>query len=259
VKPHNPASPKTVRDFRRQVASEASCLESLIQSRWPEGCSCSRCGYEASWAFAQHKRLVCRRCRKETSPRAGTLRQRSHVPIQEWFWAADLVATLTPGIRALQLQRQLGRGSYRTAWFRRTRLRRGRVHDSRTKLTDVVEADAPLIGGPVKHLRGRGGIHGPSKSVVVGAVQIVSSTEKNGAFREKAGRLRRARIDHADEAMIGSVLREHVAPGAVIRSDGWRGYSNRALQGVPHEQRLVGPPGRAHIVAPPLSTGSSPI
>ncbi len=57
-------------------------------------------------------------------------------------------------------------------------------------------------------------------------------------------------IDHADAAMIGSVLREHVEPGAVSRSDGWRGYANMALQGFQHDQRLVGNPWRAPLVAP---------
>lgn len=250
MKPHKPAYPKTVRDFRRQFASEESCIESRIQRRWPEGFSCPRCGHEAYWAFAKRTRLVCRRCRKETSPIAGTLMHRSHVPIQEWFWAAYLVATMTPGIRALQLQRQLGLGSDRTAWFRLNRLRLGRVNDSRTTLPNVVEADETIIGGPAKYMRGRGVIHGPYKSLVVGAVQIVSYTDKNGESREKAGRLRLALIDHADEAMIGSVLRENVEPGAIIRSDGWRGYSKMALTGFQHDQRLVGNPGRAHRVAP---------
>ena len=41
---------------------------------------------------------------------------RSHLPIQEWFWAADLMATHTLGMSALPLQRQLGRGGYQNAW-----------------------------------------------------------------------------------------------------------------------------------------------
>lgn len=130
------------------------------------------------------------------------------------------------------------------------RLRKGRVNDSRTKLPDVVEADETLIGGPVNPMRGRGVIRGPSTSVVVGAVPSVSYTDQHGESRAKAGRLRLARIDHADEAMIGSVLREHVEPGAGSRSDGWRGYSIMALKGFQHDQRLVGNPGRAPLVAP---------
>jgi hypothetical protein len=66
---------------------------------------------------------------------------RSHVPIQEWFWAAYLVTTLTPRISALQLQRQLDLGSYRTAWFMLNRLRKGTVSDSRSRLSGIVEAD----------------------------------------------------------------------------------------------------------------------
>ena len=59
---------------------------------------------------------------------------RSHVPIQEWFWAAYLVATHTPGMSAWQLQRQLGIGSYDTAWHMLHRLRKGMVHEDRTRL-----------------------------------------------------------------------------------------------------------------------------
>ena len=118
--------------------------------------------------------------------------QRSHVPIQEWCRAADLVAMLTPGLSALPWQRQLGRGSCRTAWVMLNRLRLGMVNDWRTTRPDVVEADETHIGGPVKHLRGRGVIRGPDKSLVVGAVQIVSYRDTNGESREQAGQLRLA-------------------------------------------------------------------
>ena len=30
----------------------------------------------------------CRSCGRQTSPIAGTILHRSHVPLQEWFWAA---------------------------------------------------------------------------------------------------------------------------------------------------------------------------
>ena len=102
-----PAYPKTVREFRMQFATEEACVQYLIQSRWGDGFSCPRCQHGEYWYLPKRKLLVCRSCRKETSPTAGTLMHRSHVPIQEWFWAAYLVTTLTPGISALQLQRQL--------------------------------------------------------------------------------------------------------------------------------------------------------
>ena len=89
----------------------------------------------------------------------------SHVPIQEWFWAAYLVATLTPGISAIQLQRQIGIGSYRTAWFMLSRLRKAMVNDSRTQLSGLIEADETLLGGPAKGRKGRGVVQAPNVSL----------------------------------------------------------------------------------------------
>lgn len=242
--------PKTLGDFRQTFASDDSCFQYLIQSRWPEGFSCPRCQASTYWFRPGRKLLVCQSCRKETSPLAGTLLHRSHVPIQEWFWAAYLVATFTPGISALQLQRQLGVGSYRTAWFMLNRLRKGMLNDSRTSLSGIVEADETLIGGPVKHTRGRGGTHDTHKSLVVGAVESIAYVDKNGKQKERAGRVRLEVIRHADEATIGTFLNKNVKPGSTIRSDGWRGYSKTALLGYKHEQRIVGAPERAHQVAP---------
>jgi len=250
VKTIKPAYPKTVRDFRRQFASEEACVQYLIQSRWPDGFSCPSCQHDVYWYLTKRKLLVCRSCRKETSPIAGTLMHRSHVPIQEWFWAAYLMTTLTPGISALQLQRQLGLGSYRTAWFMLNRLRKGMVNDSRSLLSGIVEADETIIGGPIKNKRGRGVTHGTHNSLVVGAVVVIPYVDKKGDACEKAGRLRLAIIHNADEETIGSFLNKNVEPGSVIRSDGWRGYSKTAMKGYNHDIRIVGSPERAHLVAP---------
>ena len=87
---------------------------------------------------------------------AGTILHRSKIPIQEWFWAAYLVATHTPGISARQLQRQLGVSSYETAWYLLQRLRKGMVNDTRTPLAGLIEADETIIGGPATGKKGRG-------------------------------------------------------------------------------------------------------
>lgn len=175
---------------------------------------------------------------------------RSHVPIQDWFWAAYLVSTFTPGISAVQLQRQLGLGSCRTAWFMLHRLRKGMVNDSRSKLAGVVEADEAFVGGPAKTKRGRGVADSPNKSLIVGAVEVVTYKTKSGATEEMAGRLRLEVIKNADEETIGKFLRDNVEAGTKVRSDGWKGYSKSALAGYGHEQRIVGAPSRAHQVAP---------
>lgn len=165
---------------------------------------------------------------------------RSHLSIQEWFWAAYLVATLTPGISALQLQRQLGLGCYQTAWFLLSRLRRGMVNDTRVPLSGTVEADETIVGGPVKGKKGRGVTQGSHASLVVGAVEVQSFSTSTGRTQERAGRLRLTLIQHADEKTIRQFLQRNVIPGSVVKTDGWRGYSKTALVDYVHDAKVQG-------------------
>ena len=59
----------------------------------------------------------CKACGKQTSVTAGTVMHGTRTPLTLWFWAAYLVSTHTPGMSALQLQRQLGIKRYETAWL----------------------------------------------------------------------------------------------------------------------------------------------
>src|SRR5215831_13871106 len=67
----------------------------------------------------------------------------SKLPLTIWFWAAFLMATHSNGISALQLQNQLGLGSYRTAWMLCAKLRRAMVNPAREPLSGVLDAVAP--------------------------------------------------------------------------------------------------------------------
>jgi hypothetical protein len=76
---------------------------------------------------------------------AGTILHASKLPLTTWFWAAFLMATHSNGISALQLQNQLGLGSYRTAWMLCAKLRRAMVNPQREPLSGIVEADETFI------------------------------------------------------------------------------------------------------------------
>jgi transposase-like protein len=173
---------------------------------------------------------------------AGTIMHRSKIPAQDWFAAAYHVATFTPGISAVQLQRQLGIKSNDTAWYLLHRLRKGMVNGTRSQIAGLVEADETFIGGPEKGKRGRGA---GNKSLVVGAVEVIVYQDKNGKRCERAGRLRLALIPDATEESLGAFLTENVKPKSRIRTDGWKGYSDAALEDFIHHVRVVGTQ-RAH-------------
>lgn len=237
--------PNTVKEFRKIFSSEHACVQYLIQSRWPDGFRCPRCEHDGYWFKPSRKTVVCGNCRREISPTAGTLLHRSHVGIQDWFWTAYTVATMTPGLSALQLQRQLGI-QYRSAWFMLNRLRKAMVNDARSQLSGLVEADETFIGGTAKNKKGRGVIASPNKSLVVGAVEVIRYVDAEGKQQERAGRLRLSMIADASEGSLGTFVEKNVAPGSRIRTDGWPGYSEAALAEYIHHVRVIGPYQRAH-------------
>jgi transposase-like protein len=235
-----------MREFRRQFATTDACREYLVPCRWPDGFSCPRCGFQKAWLNRKRFLFECQQCSRQTSPMAGTVMHRTHLPIQEWFWAAYLVATHTPGISALQLQRQLGIGGYHNAWHMLHRLRKGMVSENRTKISGLVEVDEAFLGGPAKGKRGRGITVSENCSLIVGAVEVLVYSGDDGRRRERAGRLRLAMIPNAGEDSLGPFLSENVEPRSRVRTDGWRGYSDAALEDFIHYVRRIGTAERAH-------------
>jgi transposase-like protein len=230
-----PDFPRTILDFQRRFPDDQACMEYLFASRWPEGFCCPRCGYGQAWPVAR-RRLVweCASCHRQTSVTAGTVLHKTHTPLHLWFWAAYLMATATPGISALQLQRQLGLGRYETAWMLLHKLRRAMVNPERTQLRSPVEVDECLLSG---HSELRGGRrHGAHALVIVAAEVRGSGT----------GRVRLQVIDNASADILCGFVTATVEPGATVHTDAWQGYKRLTRLGYDHQprsqraQRLLG-------------------
>lgn len=242
--------PKTILDFATQFPNDGVCLKYLIQNRWPDGFVCPSCHQPGGWWLAKYRRFECTQCHRQTSPLAGTLLHRSHLPIHTWCWAAYLMATHTPGISAVQLQRQLGISKIDSAWFLLHRLRQGMVRRDREPLAGMVEADETYIGGPSKGYKGRGVIAALNKSLIAGAVDVHTYPSKNGDQEKKAGRLRLQILKAASADEIKTFLTTNVTLGRTIKSAGWRSYSADAMKGYHHLKHGQGRPERARELAP---------
>ena len=98
--------------------------------------------------------------------------ERSHTPLNVWFWAAYLVASQTPGMSAVQFQRQLGLSRYETAFQILHKLRSGMVRPNQDRIggqpKNHVEVDETWVGG---RTRGEGrGVH--HKVLVSCAIEV---------------------------------------------------------------------------------------
>ena len=124
--------PDSLLAFQHMFPDDDACAAWLIEMRWPDGFVCPACGHEKGWALRRKAHTFeCAGCRRQTSVTAGTILHASKLPLTLWFWAAYLMATHSNGISALQLQKQLGIGSYRSAWLLAHKLRASMVDPER--------------------------------------------------------------------------------------------------------------------------------
>jgi transposase-like protein len=164
--------------------------------------------------------------------------ERTHTPLSVWFWAAYLVASQTPGISAVQLQRQLGLSRYETAFQILHKLRAGMVRPDQDQIggkpDEHVEADETWIGG---RTRGEGrGVH--HKSLVAAAVEVRQrkpgtklNPRRSGRY---AGRVRLAVVPDRSARALGGFVKTVVVPGARIITDDWSGYAGLTKHGFNH-------------------------
>ena len=236
--------PATLLEWIDQFPDEEACWTYLRQVRWPEGFSCPRCAGRRA-TFLESRRLwQCRGCRHQVSLTAGTVFHGTRVPPRKWFLAIFFLARHTQGISALQLQRDLGLGSYQTAWTLLHKLRSGLPRRSHQLLSGDVEADEAFVGGPRSGgKRGRGS---PNKTMVAVLVE---------RRKDSAGAAFLAAVDNASSEQLGATVRGALAgQETTLITDGLPTYGPLAATGVVHERHIQGPAKRAGEILPWVHT-----
>ena len=221
--------PQDFLEFNTRFGTDEQCREYLFQARWPDGFRCDSCGHGDAYTLRTRLVYECVACRKQHSLLAGTIFEQTKTGLTRWFLAVHLVTSSKGGIAAAELQRQLGFGSYQTAWSWLHKLRKAMVRPDRAPLAGRVEADESYVGGPRPGKRGRGAA---GKALVAGAVE----TDRAG------GRLRLAVAPDASAASLEGFLGAAVAKPAAVATDGWSGYAGLPARGYVHEPVDPGTP-----------------
>ena len=221
--------PRDLAEFEARFSTEAACREYLVRLRWPDGFRCPRCGGRKTWPLPGAL-LQCAGCSYQSSVTAGTIFQDTRKPLMLWFRAMWSVTSQKSGASAIGLQRELGLGSYKTAWTWLHKLRRAMVRPGRDRLTGCVEVDETYWGSEEEGVRGR---QTESKSLIVIAAQ------EDGAG---IGRIRMRRIPDASAESLMPFIEGAVEPGSLVHTDGWIGYL--PLEGKGYRHRVTFLKGR---------------
>ena len=186
--------------------TEDEARDYLERIRWPNGAACPRCGDTAATKLQGKSTrpgvYKCRGCRKPFTVTVGTIFERSHVKLKKWLLAFHLICSSKKGVSALQLQRMLKLGSYKTAWFMAHRIRYAmRQEPLAGMLQGIVEIDETYVGGKPRrgtgpHPRGRATKKTP----------VVALVARSGEARAMA-RKKLSRGSHLREAILENVDR----------------------------------------------------
>jgi transposase-like protein len=234
--------PTNILELGQTFTNDEKCLLYMIEVRWPEGFECPSCDSGDPYFIADRKAMKCSKCDKWTYITEGTVMEKSKTSLCKWFAGAYLAITVTPGISAVQFQRQLGIPSYECAFQMLHKLRASMVSPDREPLSGVIEMDETMIGGHRIGPRGRGA---EGKSLVIGAVEKIQTSKGS-----KAGRVRLLHAEDASGKSIIGFLDDYVEKGTVVRTDGWKGYEGIEKHGYEHDPFILNDPEKASKVFP---------
>lgn len=238
----DPDQPTSLVAFAQRFPNDAACAAYLAGLRWPDGYVCDKCGSTRGHEIPTRPGVWTCHKGHQTSLTAGTVMHRTKMPLTAWFYGAYLASTLTPGISALQFQKQLGIANYEAAFHLLHKLRSAMVDPDREPLRGEVQIDEAFIGGELRGgKRGRGAT--ANKALVIVAVEIrrwdapdpMHPGDPDSAVQKvRAGRIRATVIPNAQAATLLPWVADNVQRGSLVYTDGLTSYSGLPALGYEH-------------------------
>jgi len=201
--------------------TEDEAREIFERIRWPSGPVCPHCSSsEATKLEGEAHRsglYKCRSCEKQFTATVNTLLEDSHLPIRTWLMAFAILCSSKKGVSALQLQRQLGLGSYRTAWHLCHRIRSAMGKEPFAGLLKgTVEVDETYVGGKPRQKHGQ---PKPKKGRGTKKVAVI-------ALVERGGQARAHKVERVDAKTLGKAIRDNVDRRSSLMTDRFGSYAD---------------------------------
>jgi transposase-like protein len=223
-----PTAPKTLLEAIRYFADPDVCLDYMIRARWGsrDAVRCPTCGNDRVHFLAERRLFQCntKHPKRQFSVKVGTIFEDSPLGLDQWLPALWLLTTCKNGVSSYEIARALGI-TQKSAWFMMHRLRLT-MQDGGGTLAGEVEVDETFIGGKARFMHkwkrdakitGTGGMN---KSAVMGLL------ERHGP--KGHSRVRVKPVPNIRRRTLAPEVRQHVAPGTAVYTDGLKSYKGLA-------------------------------
>jgi transposase-like protein len=219
--------PITLARLASEFSDDEKARELLERLRWPDGVECPHCeaigaykieAKEGSKSGARKGLWKCVSCRQQFTVTVNTIMEDSKIPLSKWLIAIYLICSSKKGYSSLQLKRDLGLGSYKTAWFMSHRIRYAMSQEPLfSKLRGIVEIDESYVGGKAanmhKSIRAKRETHGGA----AGKAPVLTLVQRGGEVRTR-------HIEQVTAVNLKKAINECIAPTSELMTDELRAY-----------------------------------
>src|SRR5260221_7651188 len=210
----NTTVPQTLLEAVRYFSDIDTCLNLMVQLRWPNGVVCPRCQGKEPHFISTRKMWRCNSCKKQFSIKVGTIFEDSPLGLDKWLAAIWLITNAKNGISSYEIHRALG-VTQKSAWFMLHRIRVAMQTGSFEKMQGEIESDETYIGGKARNMHfgkrkalGRGSV---GKAIVHGLL------ERHGKVKVKV-------VPNARKGTVQAEIRANVKLGSEVFTDSLPSY-----------------------------------
>ena len=144
--------PTTLLEAIRYYSDLDIATKAFAAMRWPNGVTCPYCRSKENYYAPSRRIWKCKECKKQFSPKAGTVCEESPIGFDKWMTAIWLICNAKNGISSMELHRSIG-VTQKTAWFMLHRIRNAmQTGTFEKKATGRVEVDETFIGGKSRNM-----------------------------------------------------------------------------------------------------------
>lgn len=210
--------PRTLLEAVRHFDPE-TCHRYIGAIKWPSGACCPKCGSVNVGEIKSRRRFQCREkaCRAQFSLTTDTIMEGTHLRLDQWILGVWQIVNCKNGVSSCEIARAIG-CKQQSAWHLLHRVRHILKAEHSEPMRGTVEADATFVGGLFQFMnheawqRARKS-HRPKNKSVVHALKC-----------RNTGQVRASVIPGERRDAIEPIVRENVAHGSYLFTDGGRAY-----------------------------------
>lgn len=222
-------------EFEEFFRTEENCITALKELRWPNGFICPNCGHDDGYELTRGHLIQCTVCRRQTSVTAGTIFEKTHMPLAIWFRMIYAVAQDKGGASSTRLAKQFGIPQ-KTAWYMLHKIRTAMGSRDRTtiRLSGEIELDEGFFGREARKYQ-------PAPKTETQVLVMVESNEN------RAGDIVMQVIDSATRDNIREVVDQRTVEDERhhFKADGW--HAHWVLKSMGHNVDIQPLPGKKSI------------